>query len=112
VAYVSSNVRGGVTGPSAIKCSSVKMAASAAPVILADQVQLTFSNSDRLGHPGLACDPASGHCLLSYGANNIDSGNTQTYATVVDANCKDLSGGFNNHVRLSDDANQNQGASY
>jgi len=111
VAYVSSNVHN-ANGPSAVKCSSVSLSATGQPTIVADQIQLTFSNSDRLGHTALACDPASGHCLLAYGANNIDSGNTQTYATVVDANCKDLSGGFQNHVRLSNDANQNQGAPY
>src|SRR5262249_42198636 len=74
VAYVSSNVTG-TRGPSAIKCSSVQLSSTAPPAILADQIQLTFSNSDRLGHPALACDAASGHCLLAYGANNIDSGN-------------------------------------
>src|SRR5439155_1123564 len=58
VAYVSSNVHN-ANGPSAVKCSSVQMSSTGTPTILADQIQLTFSNSDRLGHTALACDPVA-----------------------------------------------------
>jgi hypothetical protein len=113
VLYSSSNVDAATRGPSAIKCSSVQLNANGPPTILADQIQLTSSNSDRLGHPAVACDPTAGKCLVAYGANNVNgNGNTQTYATVVDQNCKDLAGGMANHVVLNADPNNNEAAPF
>ncbi|MGZ4555763.1 MAG: hypothetical protein ACXVXZ_08455, partial [Mycobacteriaceae bacterium] len=84
------------------------------------QRQLTFSNSDRCGHPAIAADGA-GHFLVMYGANNIQgNGNTQTYGLVIDKLANDLTAGNydattnpnpeEKHIRLNNDPNNNEAA--
>lgn len=118
VVHASNNVAN-LRGPSAIKVEIVKMSAAGVPTIVA-QRQLTYSNSDRLGHPAVAAD-GKGHFLVMYGANNIQgNGNTQTYGLVVDAQANDLTAGNYNaqtnpnpeeaHIRLNGNQNNNEAA--
>jgi len=117
VVHASNNVAH-LRGPSAIKAEIVKMTPTG-PMVVA-QRQLTYSNSDRLGHPAVASDGA-GHFLVIYGANNVQgNGNTQTYGLVLDAQANDLTAGNydattnpnpeEKHIRLNADPNNNEAA--
>ena len=87
------------------KCSSVELSPDAAPVTVADQVQLTNnSNGDRpCNHPKAASDGTN--VIWTYGTDE-DSANTRTYVSAVDHMCNPIA----DTIRISQNDNNNDGA--
>lgn len=88
------------------KCSAVMIDPVTGPQLVADQVLLTNLDGDRpCNHPKIAADD-SGTILFSYGSDDPDQANVQTYVQALDAQCNKLS----NPLRISNIADNNEGA--
>jgi MYXO-CTERM domain-containing protein len=96
-------------GPNQLKCTSLKMDPIQGPVKVADQVQLTHLQGNRpANHPFMAGADDLGSILLAYGSNDANQTNVQTYAMLINEQCSALTAV--KAVRISNDANNNEGA--
>lgn len=104
--YMSSNVPQ-EDRPWQLKCSSIKLNATGAPTIMADQVQLTHYNGNRpANHPAVATDGSS--VVFLFGSNHDNEARVQTYAGLTDETCQLLNDPMQN--RVSNNRANNEGA--
>jgi len=98
------------------KCSVLELGQTGEPKLLVDGKQITAlgdaNNADErpFNHPHLIrVEGGQNHTqlfMLTYGSDANNNGNVQTYAVLMDNQCKLVSG----MVRISNDANNNEGA--